>query len=698
MLNSSSATTGLFGNSTRLVPPSGLDRARLSFLLCLALGVATVLLYLPVVHHGFTNIDDDGYITANDRVRAGLTWPGVLWAFHGQVGGNWHPLTMLCLMLVSQLYGVAPAAYHVTSLLFHALNAVLLFVLLNKTTGAIWRSAVVAALFAWHPMHVESVAWAAELKDVLSGFFFMLTLLCYTQHTRCDKFPMAQGAAPSSFTFHVSLPYFLALLSFACGLMSKPMVVTLPFVLLLLDYWPLRRLVIGGAGSPLPAELERANGAHGVRALPGLILEKIPFFALAAAGSAIAYFTQKSGGAVWNLPFHLRAANALTACIRYISKMFWPVDLAIFYPYPRHWPVGFVLFAAFFLLIWSALFLLGARRWGYLLVGWCWFLGTLVPVIGLVQAGPQSMADRYTYIPSIGLFILVVWGASDLLVRRPHGQIIAGVAAAAVLLSLWICARRQLEYWRDSVTLCLRAIHVTEDNYLACDRLGRALEEMGRKDQALALYSESVQIDPTSPPGQFDLGMLLLECGRTAQASNHLAFAVQLKPGNPIYQYDFGMFLLLHGCTNDAANHFNAALLTAPDSAQAHNALAQIFHGRRMLREAVGQYRQALRSWPDYADALNGLAWILATSPDPDLLSRDESLKLAARACGLAQNQPDYLTTLSAAYAASGQFSNAITVAQKAGRLAQTAGQNKIVAKDQELLKCFESNHPFREN
>jgi tetratricopeptide (TPR) repeat protein len=668
---------------------------------CLTLAIATLIVYWPTTHHGFTNIDDDGYISANPHVQAGLTWPGVVWAFKTPVVANWHPLTMICLMLEGQLYGTTAMGYHLTDLLFHIVNSLLVFLLLNELTGALWRSALVAALFAWHPLHVESVAWAAETKDVLSAFFWLLTLIAYTGYARGVAMDRAHGGDWLRHNGRSLFFYALALFFFACALMSKPMVVTLPFVLILMDYWPLRRLAMwqnDTKSTPKdgPAPVFTALGRR--QSILFLILEKLPFFALSLATSVVTYSVQQGSGAVGDLPLYTRVANALTAYIRYISKSFWPENLAVGYPYSHHWSVAFVIFGLLFLAFWSVLFIMWARRRPYLIVGWCWFLGVLFPTIGLVQVGGQSMADRYMYIPSIGLFILVVWGISDLLDSQPHKSAIAALAGILALGACLATSRLQLRYWQDGITLFMHAIQVTQDNYLAYNCLGNKLEEIGRKDDALALYSESVRVEPSYAPGHFNLAMLLLERGKLNEASNHLTMAVQLRPFDGVFQFDLGTFLLQNGDLEAAAKHFTASLEVAPDFASAHNGLAQVLHRQNKSREAVSQYRKALRSWPDYPDALNGLAWIQSTNPDPNLRSGQEALTMAKRACALTLNQrPEFLTTLSAAYAETGQFSNAIVTLQKARDLAHASGQTETNTKHEALLKCYQSNQPFRE-
>ena len=670
-----------------------LTKNHLAALICLALALVTTALYLPVAHHDFVNFDDDDYITNNSHVQVGLTWAGVIWAFQTGAAANWHPLTWLSHMLDCQLYGLNPGGHHSTNLIFHVVNTLLLFLWLRQLTGlrpnggaaspqagTLWRSAFVAALFAWHPLHVESVAWAAERKDVLSTFFWMLTLIAYTRYAWKSK---VQG--PESKVF-----YALSLLAFACGLMSKPMVVTLPFVLLLLDFWPLNRFPPGSSA----------------RSIINLIAEKLPFLALALAASVVTYSVQTSGRTLWSpvgLPFSSRVANALWAYERYISKTFWPADLSIFYPYPYHLPAALPIGAAFLLALWSGLFLWRARQNPYLLVGWFWFLGTLIPTIGLVQVGSQSMADRYMYIPSIGLFIMVVWGVEDFLNWRPHWRrittLVGGMALAGCLAGTGI----QLSYWQNSIKLFRHAIEATPDNFVAYTCLGETLRDLGVNNKeamknAVMLCAEAVRIAPNSPVAQYNFGMALLQNQRLDEALEHLDAAGRLAPHNSEIQYNLGLVLLLHDKPNEAVSHFAAALVERPDFAEAQRRLAQALSQQYKSKEAISHYRAALRLKPDFADALNELAWILATAPDSSLRSGAEAVQLAKRACELTQNQQTaFLTTLSAAYAEAGQFPDAMVAAQRAGRLAQLAGQKEIAAKDEELLKLYQAGHPFRE-
>ena len=520
------------------------------FIIAGLLAVVTFALFLPSLWNNFINYDDGDYIINNPHVNSGLTWANIVWAFTHAYVALWIPLTWISHMMDCQWFGLHPAGHHLVSLLIHIANALLLFFWLNQLTDAMWRSALVAALFAWHPLRVESVAWAAERKDVLSMFFWMLALIAYTRFVVESKVK-----SPKSKLFYV-----LVVLAFACGLMSKPMVVTLPFVLLLIDFWPLRRT------SNL-----KLNSSNWFRQL----VEKIPFFALTVAVGVLTSITSRS--AVWSgLSPEFRAANGAVSYLRYVSKTFWPSDLAIIYPYPHHWPLSLVVVAVFFLIVWSAVFIARVRQQPYLLMGWLWFLGTLVPVIGLRQAGLQSMADRFTYIPSIGLFILLVWGMNDLLPASRNKNQIAALLGATALAGCLIMTSLQLRYWESSVTLFKHTLSVTTDNYLAEDCLGQTLERVGRPDDALALYADSVRIEPGFPLGQHKLGMMLLEKGREQEASNHLAVAAQLAPGDPVMQYDFGIYLLQHGNPVEAAKHFQAALAAKTDFSEAKDRLKEI--------------------------------------------------------------------------------------------------------------------------
>ncbi len=505
------------------------------------------------------------------------------------------------------MYGTNPAGHHLTNLLFHIANTLLLFLFLRETTGAMWRSVFVAAFFAWHPLHVESVAWASERKDTLSTFFFLLTLMAYARYaqeqgTRCKAL---NGGWKNPFSFFLSPCfgfYSAALLFFALGLMSKPMVVTLPFVLLLLDFWPLGRM---------------ANGGFQIPNFKLLILEKIPFFILAAAGSVVTFLVQKNAGAMWASSWELRLENVVLAYVRYISKLFWPQDLAIVYSFPHRWPALLAAGAALLLLTWTGLSLLRARQNPYLPVGWLWFLGTLVPTIGIVQVGAQSIADRYTYIPSIGFFIVVVWGANDLAQRWPEKGKFLPIAGIAALIGCLGVTSIQIGYWHDSEKLFLHAIGVTTQNYVAENCLGKAFEQAGRNDRALVLYSDAVKIEPRYPQSQFNLAICLLAFGKTNAALEHLRIAARLEPHDPDIQYDLGIYFTQHGSPDDAARGFRAALADRPDFPEAQTALGTLLSRQKKFAEAIPHFAATVRLKPDDPEARFNLGLALLDNHQP---------------------------------------------------------------------------------
>jgi len=542
--------------------------------ICLVLALGTLFLYWPVAHHEFVALDDNLYVTANPQVQAGLSWAGVKWAFQNTMASNWHPLTWLSHMLDWQMFGPNPAGPHLVNVGFHIANVLLLFAWLNGATGAGWRSAGVAALFAWHPLHVESVAWVAERKDVLSAFFWLLALLAYTRYARGrDEWRVTsdQPAGPPA-TCHPSLLYLLVLFLFACGLMSKPMVVTLPFVLLLADFWPLGRM---------------AKAEFGMRNFKVLVVEKIPFLALAAAAGSVNFIAQKAGGATWSadaLPLPIRLANALVSYVRYLSKTFWPADLAVIYPYQKHWPLWLVFTAAALLGFWSVTVVWRARQNPFLFFGWFYFVGTLVPAIGLVQVGPQAMADRYMYLPSIGLFVLLVWGVDALLAKQPRRKEIAALAGTAALSACLIIASLQLQYWQNSVKLFLHAVETTTDNYTADAYLGGALDNAGLADAALPFYAESVRLAPMFAISQWDLGMALLRKGRAGEAAEHLAVASRLTPGDAVIHCYYGKALAAAGKPDAAKAQFTEALRLKPGDTKAQAALAALLAAHPELK------------------------------------------------------------------------------------------------------------------
>ncbi|MEJ2092422.1 MAG: tetratricopeptide repeat protein [Syntrophobacterales bacterium] len=501
-------------------------KGSLLILICLLLAGMTLLPYLQVIDHDFITLDDDMYVTNNPLVLAGLTWTGVKWAFVARHSSNWHPLTWLSHMLDSQLYGSWAGGHHVTNIVFHLANIILLFLFLVRVTQALWPSALVAALFALHPLHVESVAWVSERKDVLSAFFWIATMWAYAEYT----------FVPTIWR------YLAVFVLFALGLMAKPMLVTLPFVLLLLDYWPLRRIK-GLAPVPAYSRADTPPPGPAKQSAWRLIYEKIPLFTLSAVSCLITLSAQSHSGSVMPLyirPLGPRIANALVAYVKYVVKMFWPPPMAMFYPLnPVPWWQA--LAAALVLLTVTALMLSRAQRSPYLAVGWLWYLGTMVPVIGLVQVGGQAMADRYTYIPFIGLFIIVVWGIFELTASWRFRKVILALGTAAVLVACWWATWVQIGYWRNSETLFLHAIRVTGPNYMAYNHLGMYYANEGKINQAITMYKNALITAPAYPPAYNNLGIIYANQGKFDQAIALFKKAIQLTPGNPSYHRNLAL-------------------------------------------------------------------------------------------------------------------------------------------------------------
>ncbi len=458
-----------------------------TLLLALLLLFATIAVYCPVHNHPFVNYDDEGYVVKNAAIQSGLNWHTVSWAFTTYHESNWHPLTWLSHALDYQLFGANPAGYHDINLLFHVLNALLLFLLLRSATGSDGRSFMVAALFALHPLNVESVAWIAERKTLLSMSFFLLAMGAYRRY--------------------VSKPavgrYGMVAALFALGLMAKPQIVTFPFVLLLWDYWPLRRMTLGAADAAETPSLPPRN-------FWWLLREKLPLIVLAAASSVITMRAQRAGGAVASLmqhPLSVRLENAIVSYVRYVARVFWPSRLAPLYPYPAHAFAALQVLGATLLLSIVTVLVVRYRRRPYLLVGWLWFLGTMIPMIGLVQVGSQAMADRYFYLPCVGLFLMMCWGIADWAKQRRLPPAFLPVASAIVLFALGVATRKQLNYWDDNLTLWSHTIAVTSGNYIAQDNLGAALLDLGETDAAMEHFQAAIAIAPSDPTSLFKSAM-----------------------------------------------------------------------------------------------------------------------------------------------------------------------------------------------
>jgi tetratricopeptide (TPR) repeat protein len=598
---------------------------------CLLLALMTVAVYWPVAKQGFINFDDPDYVSGNPRVQAGLTLASVQWAFTSVHSSNWHPLTWLSHMLDCQLYGLKPAGHHLANLLFHVANSLLLFGLLQRLTRALWRSAFVAALFALHPLHVESVAWVSERKDVLSGFFFMLTLWAYACYAECgrkkkeggrqnEESGLTQHATrithhASRITHHASLFYLLALGCFALGLMSKPMLVTLPFVLLLLDCWPLGRFQLSNASPPLSTPEQRST-------LKRLAVEKIPFFALSALSCVVTFLVQRACGAVVPLesaPFELRLANALLAYARYLGKTLWPAKLAIFYPcIPLSLDSGQVMGALLLLLIATVAVVLAAKQQPCLLIGWLWFLGTLVPVIGLVQVGKQALADRYTYLPHIGLFILIAWAAAAVVARLKWPRWLSLAAAGLVVVGCGILTSRQLSYWRDTKSLFQHAIAVTSGNFVAYAVLGNVLVEEGKLPEAIEQCRRALDISPDYPEAHNILGNIYAKQEKYDEASANFRAAAEADPTYAAPRVGLGDVLVKQGKFAEAEAECRAALRLEPLHLPAMFSLATALHHQGKLDEAAEYYRRILALNPNLFPPHRFLGNILVAQGKPD--------------------------------------------------------------------------------
>jgi tetratricopeptide (TPR) repeat protein len=686
-------------------------------LIATALFFLSCLLYWPVRNHPFINFDDPLYVTENAHVQGGLSSEGLSWAF-GELHGRdtyWHPLTWVSHMLDCQLFGLNAGAHHLVNVTWHALNAGLLFLLLQGLTGAIWRSALVAFLFAVHPLQVDTVAWITERKNLLSTFFWIVTLWAYVRYARAT-----QGKY---------WLYGLCLLSFAFGLMAKPAIVTLPCVLLLLDFWPLGRF-------RLPEKPLWSTTAlrEGVRSLAARIPEKLPFFFMALVSSAITVESHEELGVLVAdaLSPAQRIGNAFVSYGRYLAKLIWPSKLAVFYPHPGTWPVWQVTGAIVFFLGITLLALWSIRKRPYFFVGWFWFVGTLVPVIGLVQASGQSMADRFCYVPAIGFFIAIIWGVAEFLKDRSRLLFPATAFGVAIGIVLFICTRVQIGYWQDTYHLFDHAVKVTEKNYIAHNQLGSVF--MDRKDYTNAAihFAAALEGDPMNFDAFANGGNAYFLSGRLTEAENFFQRGLRLQPANLFVLSRLARVHLQQQKFEDAVAELSEAVRLAPSSADLHFYLSQalaaegkigdaVQHCQEALRlnsdhkgarfqlavllsscgrdgDAIVHYEELLKADPDYLNALNNLAWIRATSPDEKLRSGSEAVRLAGRACELTANhKPVFLGTFAAALAEAGRYPEAIQKAEQARDLAIAEGSTNVARANQDLLELYRASKPARQ-
>ena len=564
------------------------SRKHLKLIILFLLSVMVLVSYWGVVGNGFINYDDPAYVVENRHVKEGLTWEGLAWAFTASYVSNWHPLTWISLMLDHDLFGMNAGGYHWTSVILHWFAGLVLFLALGRMTGRLWCSSLVAGFFLVHPLHVESVAWVAERKDVLSGLFWMLGMWGYARY--------AERRSRDRYAW--------VLLFFLLGLLSKPMVVTFPFALLLLDYWPLGRM------------------AGGIReTIRPLVYEKIPLFVLSTAASLVTFWVQKEGEAVaslQNLPLTDRLINAVVSYAAYITKMVMPFNLAVFYPHPGSWPARDAFEASILILLISLLVVTGFRRRPYLLVGWLWYLGTLVPVIGIVQVGAQAMADRYTYLPLIGIFMMLVWGFMELaavFIKRP---VLWGSVAGGAMVVLILLTQIQVGYWQDSVTLFNNALRVTERNYQAYNHLGRALAEAGKYEEAIDHYREAIRISPNYMPAYNNLGFARMEQGRLEEAMGYFDKALEMKPGDGQVRFNRGEVYAKKGMWVEAIEEYRLALKKNPYNSSMHNNLGLALTRLGQFNEAMDEYRRAIQLDPGHAGAWNNMAMLLAGRGEMD--------------------------------------------------------------------------------
>jgi tetratricopeptide (TPR) repeat protein len=651
---------------------------------CAAIVVLIWVVFGQTVGHDFVNYDDKTYVYGNSLVAAGLSLHGLSQAFVDTQTNNWHPLTIISHMIDYQFYDLKAGGHHFTNVFLHTIGAVLLFLWLRKITSAFWQSALVTALFAIHPLRVESVAWIAERKDVLSAVLFFLTLIAYVRYTRARSFGR----------------YLTMSVLFVCGLMSKPMLVTTPVVLLLLDYWPLNR--------DQTSEVRGQKSANGM-SWPKLIAEKLPLFGFSAGASIAALALQvHTATSVGQLPFGWRLQNAVVTYATYVWQMFWPANLAVFYPHPDDrlalWQVA--LAAAFLIAMTWVAFALRRNR-PYLLVGWLWYLVMLLPVIGIVEVGLQGHADRYTYLPQVGLSIALTWLAADVSRSLRYRREFLAAAGCVIVMVLSACAWKQTTYWRNSETLWARALAVTTDNDVALTNLGTSLMERGQLDDALSYFQKALAVRSRSEHSHYNLslalihdsvGNVLARKGRLDQAIVHLRQAIGFRPDYPDAHYNLGTALFQKGDLDGAIAEWRTLLSIHPYDAGGHTSLGNALVQKGLLREAVDHYEKALQSEPDSILPLNNLAWVMSTGPDDSLRNNEIAVQLASKANQLSkESNPVFIRTLAAAYAQAGQFEKAIETARHASEEANAQGVRDLVLQIQEDVDLYQRRRPLRD-
>jgi tetratricopeptide (TPR) repeat protein len=639
--------------------------------ICASIAILSWIAFGQTLGHDFVNFDDNLYVYENPVVQQGLTARGFAWAFAHTVSENWHPLTLLSHMLDCQIYGLHPAGHHLTNVLLHTATAILLFLVLRKLTNTVWPSAFVAAVFAVHPLRVESVAWVAERKDVLSGLFFMLTLAAYVRYAR----------GPWSLKPYLPVPILLAL-----GLMSKPMLVTLPLVLLLLDYWPLGRFKVSNSNPP--GDLRR------------LFLEKIPLLLLSLAAGVTTLLTQSHArGFGSKIPLSERLPNAVVSLAKYVSQLFYPANLAVYIPYPSGgWPAWQTVVSLVFIIVVTAAAYRMRVRSPYLLVGWLWYLIMLLPVLGIIQVGAQAHADRYTYLPLIGPCMALTWAVAEFTLPWRHRSVALGLGAGIILVALTAGARIQSMYWLNSESLWLGALECTSHNATAEANLANYYVQQARWQEAFAHARAALEIDPDDAMGRNCLGYILFQGKRYDDAITQFHKALNLQPDFGAAHNNLGLALMESGHVAEAIIEFQAALKSQAHLVEVHNNLGIALLKNGQPEAAIEEYQRALDLNPGFASAANNLAWLLSTSPFSAVRNGARALPLAQRACQLAPGTPNVLRTLAAAYAEAGRFPEAVQTAGQALQIASAQSQNAWVKVLRSDISLYQSRQPLRDS
>jgi tetratricopeptide (TPR) repeat protein len=684
------------------------------WLIVASLLVGTLALYWRVGKYQFINFDDEDYVVGNVHVQSGLTLDSLLWAFTTGARSNWHPLTWLSYQLDAQLFGINAGAMHLENVVIHSINAALLYGLLAGMTGRRPAAAWVAAMFAWHPLHVESVAWISERKDVLSTLFMFLCLLAYLRYVRRP----------------VMANYVLVLILMALGLMAKPMLVSLPCIMLLLDIWPLRRLWEQTVAPPTLWTRTRSGA---------IVAEKLPLFALAAASAAVTYAVQTAGGSMASpsgVPLGIRLSNALVSYVDYLRLMAAPRGLAIFYPHPATYPGGTasqaqLIISAIVLTSITAIAIIAVRRLPWILIGWLWYVGMLLPVIGLVQVGQQSRADRYSYVPLVGVLIAIAWTTIWLAKFRPKiGNLLAGLLAAVSIGGMATVTWRQIGYWRDSETVMTRAVQAVPNNYLAHASLGMALDDRGLPEAAAQEYHAALAIKPDAALALYGLALQAQQRGEAENAIGLYERALSADPDDDVAYNNLGNLLAQQGRQQEAIRVYKAGIARGAQVPQIYHNLALAQARQGALDDAIGNWKTAIKLNPRYADAefqlglalstvgqdaaglehlrraielrpdradlLANFAWVLATHPSPQFQNAPEAVTLAEKACKLTHNDnPQFLDVLAAAYARASQFDHAIATAQGALALARERNDQALANAIQKRLELYQKDKPF---